>query len=100
MYNISADVREFQESENPAGSSYLPNTYATYGMPDFSNYGPPWPADAAHRYEFTLYALDATNLGLPADYEALMVAILAHTIESATLIGVYGPALTPMPTGK
>lgn len=101
VYNIPGDVREFQEGQNPAGSSYLSNTYATYRMPDFANYGPPWPPDAAHRYEFTLYALNVTSLDLPGDvtYEALMEAVQAHAIESVKLIGIYGPARTPMPTG-
>ena len=102
VYDIPGQVREFQEGQNPPGSSHLPNTYAHWRMPDFANYGPPWPPDSAHRYEFTLYALDIASLSLSPNttYQAFIGAIRAFTIESATLIGVYGPAKTPMPTGE
>ena len=102
VYNIPAQVRELQEGQNPVGASHLLNTYARYGMPDFAKYGPPWPADKAHRYEFTLYALNIASLNSSANatYQAFIGAVQAFTIESVTLIGVYGPAKTPMPTGE
>ena len=101
VYNISANLSEFKEGSLPKGAKWIPNTYATYGNHDFDCYGPPWPVDKAHRYEFTLYALNKENLGLTKDsiYEQLMSAVKASSIGSAKLIGVFGPAKTPLSKG-
>ena len=101
VYNISANIYEFKEGSLPKGAKWIPNTYATYGNHDFDCYGPPWPVDKAHRYEFTLYALNKENLGLTKDsiYEQLMSAVKASSIGSAKLIGVFGPAKTPLSKG-
>lgn len=101
VYNIPVNVFEFKEGSMPKGSKWIPNTYATYGNPKLGCYGPPWPLDKAHRYEFTLYALNTINLELPkgAVYDQLRSAIKASVVASAKLIGIFGPAKTPLPKG-
>ena len=51
----------------------------------------PPPGSGAHRYVFTLYALDA-NLSLdPAEttYDDVLTAMNGRILDSATLIGTY-----------
>ena len=53
--------------------------------------GPCPPSGPAHRYFFTVYALDVT-LDLPegADKEALLAAMAGHILDEAVLMGTYG----------
>lgn len=86
----------------PSGAKELPNDFAAFGMPALSRgYGPPWPPDAPHRYVFTLYALKvaALRISADADPEAFCRALLPQTILTATLVGLYGPALTSLSPG-
>ena len=72
----------------------------TFKVPGFGRgYGGPWPPDAAHRYVFTLYALKKNSLGVAesADYEDFARAVLPVTITTATIVGRYGPAASPLP---
>jgi ribose transport system ATP-binding protein len=61
-------------------------------------YGGPWPPDSAHRYIFNLYALRSDRLEMSdaADYVEFVRLVLPVTITTASLIGVYGPAKTPL----
>lgn len=104
VYDIAASVRELPEGASerlPAGAKQLPNTYAQFGMAGIpmARYGPPWPPTPDHRYQFTLYTLRVATLGLAANanYQDFKRAVEANAIKSAQLIGVYGPAKTPMP---
>ncbi|MBA7691667.1 hypothetical protein ES703_100218 [subsurface metagenome] len=101
---VVCDIPEFVNSIGeglvPAGARQLRTTYADFGMSDFAySYGPPWPPDKAHRYVFTLYALRSESLYLAPDidYASFMKALLPEIIASTTLVGVYGPAETPLP---
>jgi phosphatidylethanolamine-binding protein (PEBP) family uncharacterized protein len=83
-----------------AGAKELNSDFVTFGIPGFGKgYGPPWPPDAEHRYVFTLYALKSQSLGLPEDAEhgEFAKAVLAVTIQTATLVGLYGPAKEKLP---
>ena len=67
---------------------------AKQGMTDFRRvgYGGPCPPRGpAHRYYFTLYALD-TSLGVPpgATKAVLLKAMEGHVIEQAQTMGKYG----------
>lgn len=98
--DIPRSVSSIGEGEVPTGAKQLKNTYADFGMADFAyTYGPPWPPDKAHRYVFTLYALRSERLDLAPDidYASFVKALLPETIASTTLVGVYGPAETPLP---
>lgn len=107
VYDISASVRELPEGASPAGkmpagAKEVPNFYAQMGMANtpLARYGAPWPPTPNHRYRFTLYALKVERLGLPekAGYTEFLAAVQANTIKSEQLIGIFGPAKTPLPT--
>ena len=108
IYNIPASTISLPEGASPGGN--LPvgardlnsDAVTLFKVPGHGKgYTGPWPPDAAHRYVFTLYALKATSLDIPpeADYTEFVKAVLPQTIATATLIGYYGPAKNPLPTG-
>jgi ribose transport system ATP-binding protein len=105
IYNIPASVTRLAEGaspggELPPGAKELASDYVTFKVPGFGRgYGGPWPPDAAHRYVFTLYALKKNSLGVAesADYEDFARAVLPVTITTATIVGRYGPAASPLP---
>ncbi len=105
VYNIPATVTSIPEGASPggkmpAGSKELKTDFVTFQIPGYRNhYGGPWPPDAAHRYVFTLYALKSEKIDLPegADYFEFAKAVLPVTIMTATLVGYYGPAKSPLP---
>ena len=105
VYDIPASAAGLAEGASPggglpAGAKELNTDFVTFQMPGYAaHYGGPWPPDAEHRYVFTLYALKAEKLDLPADasHEDFAKAVLPQTIASATLIGLYGPASKPLP---
>jgi ribose transport system ATP-binding protein len=84
----------------PAGARELASDFVTFRIPGYGRgYGGPWPPDDAHRYVFTLYALKTDHIELDdaADYIEFVRAVLPRTITTATLVGFYGPATTPLP---
>jgi ribose transport system ATP-binding protein len=103
--DISAEARGLPEGASRlpaalAGAREFASDFVTFGVPGYGRgYGGPWPPDDAHRYVFTLYALkvERIELGDAADYVEFIAAVLPHTITTATLVGVYGPAKTPLP---
>jgi ribose transport system ATP-binding protein len=103
--DIPADVRGLDESASgsptlPHGAREFASDFVTFRIPGFGRgYGGPWPPDDSHRYVFTLYALksEKVELGDAADYPAFVSAVLPSTITTASLVGVYGPAKTPLP---
>jgi Raf kinase inhibitor-like YbhB/YbcL family protein len=109
VYNIPSSVTSLAEGVSPSGklpsgAKELNNDTATFKLPGFydKGYWGPFPPDAVHRYIFTLYALKAPSITIPerADYVEFVKAVLPQTITTATLIGYYGPAKSPIPTGK
>lgn len=62
-----------------------------FGAPGYGGACPP-EGHGAHRYIFTVYALDVDKLGLDANSSAAMVGFLlhAHTLGSASLTVRYG----------
>jgi Raf kinase inhibitor-like YbhB/YbcL family protein len=105
VYDIPSFVTRLPEGASPggglpAGAKELASDFVTFKIPGFGRgYGGPWPPDAAHRYVFTLYALKQEKLGLAdkAGYEEFAAAVLPVTITTATIVGRYGPATTPLP---
>ncbi|MGD8985581.1 MAG: YbhB/YbcL family Raf kinase inhibitor-like protein, partial [Desulfobacteraceae bacterium] len=100
---IPASVSELAEGASPgnmpAGSKEFKTDYVTFAAPGYSNhYGGPWPPDAAHRYTFLLFALKSVpDLSPDADFAEIASGLLFNTIDTARLIGLYGPAKKPMP---
>ena len=87
MINIPADVSEITSGVVPAG--------ATTTINDFKNFeydGPcPPKSHGIHRYNFTVYALDAAQLDiapqtLPTEVEK---RVEAHSIAKSTITGLY-----------
>jgi ribose transport system ATP-binding protein len=106
ILNIPAGATGLPEGASPGGAlpdgvSELPNDFVTFRIPGYARgYGGPWPPDAPHRYIFTLYALKSDRLDISdvADYVEFVRLVLPATITTATLVGVYGPASTPLPS--
>ncbi len=91
LYNLPAGAREIREGLPK--DERLPDG-ARQGKNDFDNlgYGGPCPpGKSAHRYVFTLYALDA-ELNLPAGASRKQVesALQGHVLARGTLAGRYG----------
>ena len=88
-YNMPASARRLPE--RCPTSAQLPDG-TRQGMTDFgrSGHGGPCPPSGTHRYDFTLYALDAM-LSLPskATKAQLEAAMQGHILASAQLMGTY-----------
>ena len=105
-HDIPASTRKLVEGAGakgllPPGMKELNSDFVTFGIPGFGKgYGGPWPPDATHRYVFTLYALKCESLQLAdtANYVDFVSAVLPVTIKTASLTGLYGPAVQPLPT--
>ena len=108
IVNIPADATGLPEGVSPGGrllkgAVELPSDFVTFRIPGYGRgYGGPWPPDAAHRYIFSLYALKSERLDLAdtADYVEFVRAVLPVAITTATLVGIYGPAKTPLPNAS
>jgi Raf kinase inhibitor-like YbhB/YbcL family protein len=86
LYDLPGKIRSLPEG-NPA-------SLGTRGTTDFRRaaYGGPCPPPGkAHRYFFTLYALDVPSLGLPegASRPAVEQAMQGHILARAQWMGTY-----------
>ena len=94
VYNIPAKTMKLAAGAGAAHSTSLP-AGAKQGNTDFGTpgYGGPCPpkGDAPHHYIFTVYALDAASLDIPAGATAANVGfnLHAHTIAKATFTALY-----------
>lgn len=90
LYNLPADAQELPEGVPTA--ERLPSG-ALQGVNDFGRvgYGGPCPPPGpAHRYRFTLYALDtALSLEPRATKQAVLDAMRGHVLAQAQLVGTY-----------
>lgn len=89
LYNLSPGTPGLPEGL-PDGATYADGSLAGKNSWGRHGYGGPCPPHGAHRYFFTLYALDAT-LPLPpgASKRDVLVAAKGHILASATLMGRY-----------
>jgi len=94
LYNLPAEVSELPE--NIAKVESLDLGGARQGRTDFRRpgYGGPCPPPGpAHRYFFTLYALDARlELKAGAQKKDVEAAMQGHVLGSAQLMGTYARA--------
>lgn len=92
--NIPADCQELPHNAGQLGNGHLPagarqlrNDGGDYA------YGGCYPpeGDPAHRYHFTVYALDCEIIDLPQDVTTSMTGFMvnAHCIGQATITGLY-----------
>ena len=88
VYNLPANARSLPE--NASQGQVLPKG-AVQGRTDFGStqYGGACPpaGDKPHRYIFTVHALKAAHIALPADASAAMVGFMIHMnkLDSASL---------------
>lgn len=90
IFNLPADTRELPEALPTAGQ--LPSG-ALQGKNDFGKigYGGPCPPSGpAHRYRFSLYALDqALDLPVSVSKGQVLKAMEGHILAQGLLTGVY-----------
>ena len=90
IFNIPSDSRKLEEAI--ATQAQLPGG-ALQGKNDFGRigYGGPYPpAGRAHRYQFTLYALDQpVDLKAGVSKKQLLAAIQGHILAQGQLTGTY-----------
>jgi len=90
-FNIPADVSSIKSGASggkmPAGTV---ESRTDYGSTGFGGACPP-EGDKAHRYQFTVFALDTDKLDLPADSSGALVGFYLHThsLGKASLEGLY-----------
>lgn len=94
LYNISPETNHIDENSKPDEAI---EGLANGGTPGYEGPCPPNPR--AHKYIFTLYALDQVfTLPKDTDVPTFREAIKEHIIEESTLMGVYnGPAKRAKP---
>lgn len=106
VHDIPAAVHELPEGASqsalmPAGARELNSDFVTFAIPGFGRgYGGPWPPDRAHRYVFTVYALQVERLDIAADadFPVFSAAVLPTTIAAASFTALYGPTSRPLPS--
>ena len=84
VWNIDPKIKFIEEGKMPTGASE--------GVTDFRSvgYGGPCPGQGAHRYQFTIYALDnVLDLPTGAKRDELEAAMAGYIIEQAKLVGIY-----------
>jgi Raf kinase inhibitor-like YbhB/YbcL family protein len=90
LFNLPASVRQLEEGI--PGQAQLQNG-ASQGKNDFGRigYGGPCPPrGTAHRYRFTLYALDKTLDSKPgASKKQIVDAMKGHILAQSQLMGIY-----------
>ncbi|MDN3297925.1 YbhB/YbcL family Raf kinase inhibitor-like protein [Streptomyces ficellus] len=94
LFDIPATVTELPAGAGSGKFEGLPegavHARNDYGSKDFGGAAPP-PGDPAHRYVFTVYAVDQEKLGPDSDASPAVVGfnLRFHTLARAQLIGEY-----------
>ncbi|MGQ9460996.1 MAG: YbhB/YbcL family Raf kinase inhibitor-like protein [Candidatus Bathyarchaeaceae archaeon] len=82
VHDIPRDVRSIDQGSLPKGAKQVENDF---GM---KNYGGPCPPSGAHRYIFTIYALDVERLE-GVNKRNFFDKVEKHALEKAVLKGLY-----------
>ena len=95
VYNIPANVSELAEGAGDATGTLMPKGAVQgrtdFGAPGFGGACPP-AGDKPHRYIFTVHALKAEKIDVPADASAALVGFMvnANRIGKASFTAKYG----------
>jgi Raf kinase inhibitor-like YbhB/YbcL family protein len=94
VLDLPASVTELPAGAGDAGAQLPGQAFSVrndYGTKDFGGAAPPQ-GDPAHRYVFTVYALDTDHLGIDSDVTPAIAGfnLRYHTIARASIIPVYG----------
>jgi len=95
VVDIPAATRELPKGVGKSGTVSLPGgarqTRTDFGSPGYGGPCPPQ-GNKAHRYVFTLTALDIDKLPVPDDASGALVGfnVGAHTLAKATITAQYG----------
>lgn len=95
VFNIPASATSLPSDAGDATKALMPKgavqSMTSYGKGGFGGACPPV-GDRAHRYIFTVYALDVDALDLDASATPALVGYMlnAHAIEKASMISYYG----------
>jgi Raf kinase inhibitor-like YbhB/YbcL family protein len=95
VIDIPAGVTELQSDAGAEGGAKLPkgarHLRIDYGFAGWGGPCPP-PGDKPHRYVFTVHALKADKLDIPADATAALAGFMvnANTIAKASFTARYG----------
>jgi Raf kinase inhibitor-like YbhB/YbcL family protein len=82
VHDIPKDTRQIERASLPDGAKEVLNTFGKKG------YGGPCPPSGAHRYFFTIYALDTEKLER-VNGRNFFDKVEQHTIEKAEIMGLY-----------
>lgn len=90
VFNIPKDKTSLEKSFGNKESKNIIQSVTDYGKTGFGGACPPV-GDKAHRYIFTVYALDVDKLDLNKNASAALVGYMinAHAIEKSSIIGYY-----------
>jgi Raf kinase inhibitor-like YbhB/YbcL family protein len=97
VFNIPASAMQLPEGAGSAEGKGLPpgavQGRTDFGAPGFGGACPP-PGDKPHRYVFSVYALKAEKLDVPADASAALVGFMinANKLAEAKFTARYGRA--------
>ncbi|MEY4765567.1 MAG: hypothetical protein RI907_2240 [Pseudomonadota bacterium] len=95
VINLPADVNALPADAGAEGGAKLPSgarhVRIDYGVAAWGGMCPP-PGDKPHRYVFTVHALKADKLDIPADATAALAGYMinANTIAKASFTAKYG----------
>jgi Raf kinase inhibitor-like YbhB/YbcL family protein len=94
VLDLPASVTELPAGAGAADAKLPGQAFSVrndYGTKDFGGAAPPQ-GDPAHRYVFTVYALDTDHLGIDSDVSPAVAGfnLRYHTIARASIIPVYG----------
>ena len=94
VVNIPADATGLNKGAGMADGMMLPKgalqVRTDFGAPGYGGPCPPQ-GDHAHRYYFTVHAVDLDALDVTADSSAALVGYYLnfHTVDKATVMGLY-----------
>ena len=91
VFDISKDKFTLPSGFGNSESKDVIQSITDYGKSGFGGACPPI-GDKAHRYEFTVYALDIETLGLDKNTNPALVGFYlnSHSLAKASLISYYG----------